>query len=59
MYYILYTIYASTKSFTAFRCKSIKRLINVTHLRSMRPKSDTIVPHRLGYIDLLQELLQS
>ena len=45
---VLYNIYyyASTKSFTAFRCKSIRHLINVTLIRSMRSKSDTIV-HRL------------
>ena len=57
---VLYNIYyyASAKSFTAFRCKSIRHLINVTLIRSMRPKSDTIVAHRLGYIDLLQGLFK-
>ena len=56
---VLYNIhyYTSTKSFTAFRYRSIKHLVSDTHVRSMHPKSEIIVPHRLGYIDLLQELL--
>ena len=58
---VLYVIqyYPLTKLFTRFSYRSVKRLDNITHIRSMCPKSEIIVPHRLGYIDLLRGLFKS
>ena len=51
--------YPLTKLFTRFSYRSVKRLDNITHIRSMCPKSEIIVPHSLGYIDLLRGLFKS